>query len=159
MRLAGTTYSLQERAFDIFLSGCKGPHCTGCHNPAAWDFNYGEPLDDCVLIAKIEDNLPMISKIRIMGGEPMDQPIRQLIDLLHTIVAFFPDKELWLFTGYLPEDLSPAQEKVYEYVDYMKFGRYNSTFPPVTDPLTGVRLGSGNQYIWRSPYPLSFHHK
>lgn len=96
----------------------------------------------------------MIDRIRIMGGEPMDQSIKDLVDLLHSLIAFFPHMELWLFTGYLPDDFGPMQDKVFEYVDYVKFGRYNSAFPPVTDPLTGITLGSGNQYIWRSPYPV-----
>ena len=77
----------------IYVSGCHF-HCKECHNPEAWDFNYGKEFT--------EKEIDYISGLSILGGEPME-PINQegLIPLVKKVKEKFPNKNIWLYTGYL----------------------------------------------------------
>ena len=86
----------------IYVSGCHF-HCKECHNPEAWDFNYGKEFTEKeidYIIEKMDNDY--ISGLSILGGEPME-PINQegLIPLVKKVKEKFPNKNIWLYTGYL----------------------------------------------------------
>ena len=86
----------------IYVSGCHF-HCKECHNPEAWDFNYGKEFTEKeidYIIEKMDNDY--ISGLPILGGEPME-PINQegLIPLVKKVKEKFPNKNIWLYTGYL----------------------------------------------------------
>ena len=100
----------------LFVSGCE-IHCEGCFNKIAWDFNYGKEFTE------IEENeiLEACSKkyiagLTILGGEPFsiqNQPT--VLKLIQHFKERFPEKTLWMYTGYvLDKDLLPGQRKYIE---------------------------------------------
>ena len=85
----------------IYVSGCHF-HCKGCHNPQAWDFNYGREFTekDIDNIIELMDN-DYISGLSILGGEPLEIINQKgLIPLVNKVKERFPDKSIWCYTGY-----------------------------------------------------------
>lgn len=86
----------------LFVSGCTH-RCPGCFNSVAWDFDYGEPFTD-ETIDKILTMLKPdhIRGITILGGEPFEpQNQEPVLNLLRKIKQIYPDKTVWVFSGYL----------------------------------------------------------
>ena len=146
MKIASTQYSGKYRAFEIYVSGCNGPHCDGCHNEQLWDFDVGEDFNPSLkesLIEKIREFNGLIDKVWILGGEPLDQDLSELLELLT-----FPDDlglEVWLFTRREYDEI-PIQVKVM--CDFIKCGPYIKTLQTDSNVQAGVSLASSNQKIY-----------
>ena len=85
----------------IYVSGCHF-HCKGCHNPQAWNFDYGREFTekDIDYIIDLMDN-DYISGLSILGGEPLELVNQKgLIPLVNKVKEKFPDKDIWCYTGY-----------------------------------------------------------
>ena len=85
----------------IYVSGCHF-HCKGCHNRAAWNFDYGREFteSDIDYILDLMDN-DYISGLSILGGEPMELVNQKgLVPLVNKVKERFPDKNIWCYTGY-----------------------------------------------------------
>lgn len=148
MNILGTQYTLRHKAFEIYVAGCNGsPHCKGCHNPESWDFNRGELLDDKCLMAignKIKSFDGVIDNIMIFGGEPLDQKMFELIDLLDYLKQF--NKKIWIFTRYDFDDVSLI---IKERCDYLKCGRYEPQHRTNSNIQYGIALATSNQHIYK----------
>jgi anaerobic ribonucleoside-triphosphate reductase activating protein len=147
MNIAGVDYTLKTQSIDIYLSGCHPPHCQGCHNPEAWDFNVGHPYDEvtCKLILeKIANNSDIVDNIFVMGGEPLDQPLFELMTLLGDLRE--AGKAIWLFTRYELDDISP---EIGIMCDYIKTGRYVESLTYGTVERYGLKLATLNQRVWK----------
>ena len=136
MKLAGCEYNLEHKALEIYLSGCKGPHCPGCHNQPLWDFNFGHEFDYYQLSQRCDD--PMIEQVWILGGEPQDQDLKELNHLLSIIC-----KDVVLFTRYteIKEGLDRRN------IDYVKYGPYDFMSEGYIEPVLGLFLASRNQWV------------
>jgi anaerobic ribonucleoside-triphosphate reductase activating protein len=93
----------------LWVSGCS-LHCKGCHNPETWSLNSGKPFDE---EAKKElfDALdkPYIQGITLSGGHPLeDENAEEVYLLTKEIKERFPDKDIWLYTGYTLEQIFPS---------------------------------------------------
>lgn len=147
MNIASIDFSLPRQSLDIYVSGCKGPHCEGCHNPSAWDFFTGRILDDTVR-QEISDYINnfriMVKNIMIFGGEPLDQDRREFINFLIFLKSF--EIPIWLFTGYLLKDVPP---EVIDLIDYVKVGRYQENNLCEDNIQHGIKLASANQAIFK----------
>ena len=88
----------------LFVSGCLN-HCQGCFQPQTWDFNYGQPFTQKVADELLDElNKPFYDGVTILGGEvfePENQPI--VLQFLRQIKAKFPQKTIWLYSGYVYE--------------------------------------------------------
>src|SRR5690606_18187499 len=138
-------------AFEIYLTGCgREPKCSNCHNPELWDFNKGEEIDYNKLKNDLSLKLNQFDNIVILGGEPLDQDILDLIELLSFLIKF--KKPIWLYTSYELEDIP---KDVLKLVDYVKVGRYDES-QKGNFTHYGVTLHSANQKIypidWRYTY-------
>jgi len=85
----------------LFVSGCAH-YCNNCQNPQTWDCNSGIEFD---LAAKEEIyeqlNNEYISGITFTGGDPLyDGNLNDVLDLIREIKNKFPNKTIWLYTGY-----------------------------------------------------------
>ena len=93
----------------LFVSGCTH-HCKGCFNAEAWDFAYGEPFakaNEDEIIAALRPS--WIQGLSILGGDPMEpENQKALLPLLEQVRAELPDKDIWLYTGYLLEDVKES---------------------------------------------------
>jgi anaerobic ribonucleoside-triphosphate reductase activating protein len=102
----------------LFVSGCRN-HCHGCFNEATWDFDYGKEFTEIEANEILEGcGRSYISGCTILGGDPME-PENQaaLLPLLNRFKEMYPEKTLWIYTGYILErDLLPGQRKHVEVV-------------------------------------------
>lgn len=90
----------------LWAAGCSHK-CKGCHNPVTWNPNGGLPFD---VEAKKEIfdelNKDYISGITFSGGDPLHTNNREQIkELAEEIKIKYPDKTIWLYTGYKWEEI------------------------------------------------------
>lgn len=90
----------------LFTQGCD-IHCLNCFNKSTWDFNGGKEFDQAAhdkfmeLVAR-----PYIDRVSILGGEPLSKPNAQdVANLVAEIHDRFPEKKIWIYTGYTWETL------------------------------------------------------
>lgn len=89
----------------VFVSGCTN-RCEGCFQPETWDFEFGQPFtketEDYVLKC-LEPYY--IHGLTILGGEPFEPSNqRALLPFLKRFKEMYPNKDLWMFTGFRYED-------------------------------------------------------
>lgn len=147
MNIAGTQYTYSTKSLDIYLAGCKPPHCRGCQNPELFSFETGELFDDRVrlrIINKISEFNQIIDNIFIYGGEPLDQDLKELKFLLKMLKK--TKKNIWLFTKYPIEEV-PI--KIKKYCSYIKCGKYDDQKLIDNYYQYGVKLASSNQIIYK----------
>jgi anaerobic ribonucleoside-triphosphate reductase activating protein len=130
----------------IFFTGCNF-HCPDCFNPELWDKNSGKVFDDEVknkLFAYLSDE--HCDGLSVLGGEPLIQGMA-LVELLEEVREKFPNKTIWLWTGYkLDSELDETQKMILSQCDYVVDGLFKRE-------LSGKKLrfrGSSNQIIWRN---------
>ena len=90
----------------LWTAGCT--HCCeGCQNSFTWDASGGLEFDK-----KAEDELfealkpDYISGITFSGGDPLHPFNREeVLRLAKKVKEMYPDKTVWLYTGFLWEDL------------------------------------------------------
>lgn len=85
----------------LWVSGCSH-HCDGCHNPETWDSESGSFFDDTAK-QELFDNLEheYISGVTFSGGDPLYWNNRTPMEFLaKEIKEKYPDKTIWLYTGY-----------------------------------------------------------
>lgn len=90
----------------LWLAGCSH-HCKGCQNPVTWDPNGGLLFGEKE-IDEIWEQLrqPYISGITFSGGDPLHPANRESVQrLIRLICEQFPDKTIWLYTGYTWEEI------------------------------------------------------
>lgn len=136
----------------LFVSGCTN-RCPNCFQPETWDFAYGQPFT-----GETEEELlsllapSYINGLTVLGGEPFE-PANQaaLLPFLRRVREQFPQKNIWMFTGFTYEELcTPGShpccavtEEVLSLADVLVDGRY-------VDELRDISLrfrGSRNQRI------------
>ena len=146
MNIVSIDYSIGQKSLDIFISGCNGEHCEGCHNPELWDFSVGEDYSRATLnkIKKyVKDYDSLIDNILIMGGEPLDQDVYALRHLLRE--CSFLGKKVWLFTRY---DLDKVPSNISIYCNYIKCGRFIPSLKTDNNIQYGIKLATSNQKIY-----------
>ena len=138
----------------LFVSGCRN-HCRGCFNPETWDFNYGQPFtrktEDEVLKALSPE---WIQGLSILGGEPLEPENRErLLPFVKRVRAILPEKDIWLYTGYVYESIQ--DEEIMKYVDVVVDGPF---VEKEKDPRLAFR-GSRNQRIIHLKRPAEMEHR
>ncbi|HSH52208.1 MAG TPA: 4Fe-4S cluster-binding domain-containing protein [Bacteroidales bacterium] len=147
MNIIGIDYSLETSSIDVYVSGCKGPHCKNCHNPQSWDFSEGLELNQDIfdnISNYIKTYRSLIKNIMIFGGEPLDQKHNELYEFLNKLVYF--NLPIWVFTRY---NIEEVPNFVKDFVDYIKTGRYNEKLTCNDNKQYGIVLSTSNQKIWK----------
>ena len=107
----------------LWVAGCT--HCCKeCQNPITWDVNGGVPFDEAAKQELFEKlNHDYISGITFSGGDPLHPLNREPITALaKEINETFPDKTIWLYTGFLWEELQ--NEEILKYIDVLVDGEF-----------------------------------
>lgn len=126
----------------VFMQGCTF-NCKECFNPETHDFNGGEELTEKVM----DDILTLCSKsfikgLSILGGEPLHpKNIEGTTLLAKRFKASYPDKSLWIWTGFLYGDMK--DKEIMKYVDVLVDGRFEAD----KKDLTLKYCGSKNQRV------------
>lgn len=90
----------------LFVSGCRH-HCKGCFNPETWSFEYGKTYTKETENDIVSSLAPYyISGLTVLGGEPFE-PENQatIVKLLKRVKEEYADKNIWVYSGYLFEEL------------------------------------------------------
>lgn len=137
----------------LFVQGCSF-NCPGCFNTVAKDFNGGTEFTEQTMQLLLELAEPShVSGLSILGGEPLHpQNRRDVLDLVKKFKTVYPDKTVWLWTGFLWEDV--AEDLLGSGVDVLVDGQFK-------EELKDLRLkyrGSSNQRVidvWKSSKELT----
>lgn len=96
----------------LFTQGCdRKPHCKNCFNSDTWDFNGGKEWTEEIKdrFMKLIDR-PYIKRISFLGGECLaEQNLDEILSLVKQIRISFPDKTIWLYTGYSYSEIFRGQ--------------------------------------------------
>ena len=95
----------------LWLSGCSH-HCYNCQNPQTWNPDSGIPFDESAKQEIFNElSKDYISGITFSGGDPLhENNLDEVLKLTQQIRISFPEKTIWLYTGYKLELLS---EEIY----------------------------------------------
>lgn len=125
LHIAGTEYSLKNKSYEIYIQGCFH-NCRGCHNPETHDFEGGKEITNAKFLEeqrKKVDKFPtLIDNIYISGGDLLCSGSEVAEQFSNMLRFYFPDKILWLFTGF-SECFLPVW--VWWYYDILKCGGYD----------------------------------
>ncbi len=107
----------------LWLSGCS--HCCyKCQNPITWDPNGGLAFDKEAKEELFEAlGKSYVSGITFSGGDPLYLGNRlELLELVKEIKEKFPTKTMWLYTGYLWEEIKNLE--LVSYLDVVVDGEF-----------------------------------
>lgn len=136
----------------LFVSGCRNA-CKGCFQPQTWDFGYGEPFDEKVQEEVLKSLEPdYITGITVLGGEPFEpENQKELVPFMRKVVARYPNKNVWAFTGYIyDKDLVAGGRRHTEDTDELLSMIDVLVDGPFVEELKDITLkfrGSSNQRI------------
>ena len=85
----------------LWLSGCSH-HCYNCQNPQTWNPDSGIPFDESAKQEIFNElSKDYISGITFSGGDPLhENNLDEVLKLVKEIRISFPEKSIWLYTGY-----------------------------------------------------------
>ena len=95
----------------LWLQGC--PHrCEGCWNKETWSYDDGIPFGERE-VEYILDELSYKQDLAILGGEPLiERNLSELTKLCIAVKNVRPDTKIWLWTGYIYEDIKDIDNEV-----------------------------------------------
>jgi len=107
----------------LWVAGCS--HCCKeCHNPITWDPDGGLLFDEAAkqeIFEQLEHGY--ISGITFSGGDPLHSANRlDVRNLMSEIKEKYPDKTIWLYTGYEWKDV--WHYPMMKYVDVVVDGEF-----------------------------------
>ena len=125
----------------LWVSGCS-LHCTNCFNKETWDCNAGKPFNERAKQFLFNQlSKPYIKGVSISGGHPLDpNNFEDVLALVKEIKSKFPTKDIWLYTGYLYEELYYREiSRILLYVDVLVDGPYIEEQRDITLAFRGSR--------------------
>lgn len=136
----------------LFVSGCTN-HCKGCFQPETWDFCYGKEFDESARKEIFSLLSPdYINGLSVLGGEPFEPKNQvELLPFLKTVKEKYPNKDIWIFTGFTLEELltdgsyarSEYTDEILALCDVLVDGRFEEDKKDITLKFRG----SSNQRI------------
>ena len=102
----------------LFVQGCPF-HCKNCFNSETWNFNGGKEWTEKTKNKFMElIDKQYIKRVSFLGGECLaDQNLDGVLDLIKEIRISFPEKSIWLYTGY-NFDLLNSKYNEYKYTPF-----------------------------------------
>lgn len=128
----------------IFMQGCTFK-CKNCFNPETHDFKGGteftdETIDKVLSLAKPDH----IKGLSVLGGEPMHPVnIDGTMKLVKTFKEKYPNKSVWVWSGFLYDDIMERNKEIFDYIDVLVDGQYDDS---LHDPTLKWK-GSSNQRV------------
>lgn len=114
----------------LWISGCSW-NCSKCHNKEAQNPELGKTYNE-EHWKEIEKQLknPNIDGITFTGGDPLFENNREVVAyLLKKIKENFPNKNIWMWTGFIFEDIINTFPEI-KYVDVLVDGLYVDSLNP-----------------------------
>ncbi|HCR4075051.1 TPA: anaerobic ribonucleoside-triphosphate reductase-activating protein [Proteus mirabilis] len=130
----------------LFVAGCVH-QCRGCYNKSTWSLTSGKPFTQEVedqIITDLQDTRIKRQGLSLSGGDPLHpQNLSAILKLVKRVKTQCPEKDIWVWTGYLLADLTPEQQEVVSYINVLIDGKF---VQELYDPALLWR-GSSNQVI------------
>ena len=126
----------------LLVAGCEH-HCKNCQNPITWNpkggLKFGEEEEQEIFEQLQKD---YISGITFSGGDPL-HPLNRVVvkKLILKIKRNFPNKTIWIYTGYKYEQI--CWMDVLNHIDVLVDGPYIEELRDVNLPW----VGSSNQRV------------
>lgn len=133
----------------LFVQGCT-IKCKGCFNPETHNFRGGKKFTSEEM-RKLLDlcNHDYIQGLSILGGEPLHPlNVAGVINICRIFKQFFPDKDIWLWSGYNFDWINrryALYKDILDLCDVMVIG----PFQIEKKDLSIAFRGSSNQEIWQ----------
>lgn len=122
----------------LWVSGCEH-HCEGCHNASTWDASSGMEWDEAAeshLMATLE--YPYVRRLTFSGGDPLATYNRDTVtEIARKVRQEFPDKKIWVYTGYRFEDVQELP--IMNLIDVLVDGRFVKEQKDISLPFCGSR--------------------
>ena len=101
----------------IFMQGCEF-HCKNCFNAETWNFKGGKEFTDETINRVLElSEKDYVAGLSILGGEPMHpKNIDGTIELAREFKKKFPKKTVWVWSGFLYDDIMERNKEVFDYI-------------------------------------------
>ena len=113
----------------LFVAGCVH-QCRGCYNKSTWSLNSGIPFTQEVedqIIADLQDVNIKRQGLSLSGGDPLHpQNVPTILKLVKRVKTECANKDIWLWTGYKRDQLTPQQNQVLDYIDVLVDGKFRS---------------------------------
>lgn len=140
----------------LWLAGCEH-HCDGCQNPITWNPDDGLRFDDRAKFEIFKElEKEYIAGITFSGGDPLhENNVEGVLKLIKEIRQKFPNKTVWLYTGYKLEELTGIKKEVAHSCDVVVDGKFIKELADVNYPWAG----STNQKVWRFEHERSTYGK
>lgn len=126
----------------LWVAGCTH-HCPKCHNPITWDPGGGLPFtekEEQEIFQELDKDY--ISGITFSGGDPLHpRNISEVTALAREIRQKYPQKTIWLYTGYLWEEVEHLE--AVRYLDVLVDGEFQID----KKELSLQWVGSSNQRV------------
>lgn len=107
----------------LWISGCEHK-CSGCQNPITWNPEEGLIFDEKAkkeIFYYLEKDY--IEGITFSGGDPLyPQNREELLEIIKEIKEKFPDKNIWVYTGYKYENIEKLD--IINYIDVLVDGKF-----------------------------------
>ena len=107
----------------LWVAGCSH-HCRECQNPITWDPNGGIPFEEENLQEIFHElDQDYVDGITFSGGDPLHEANRDDVEALAKLIREkYPQKTIWLYTGYVWEEIHDWP--IMEYIDVLVDGRF-----------------------------------
>lgn len=107
----------------LWVSGCNHA-CLECHNQITWDPNCGLEFDEPAkneIFAELEKDY--VSGLTLSGGDPLfPSNVETVTNFAKQVKEKYPNKTIWLYTGYLFEQIK--DHEILKYIDVLVDGPF-----------------------------------
>lgn len=108
----------------LWVAGCSHG-CRGCQNPVTWDPDGGIPFDQAArqeIFEQLEKSY--VDGITFSGGDPLhERNVEEVTRLASEIREKYPEKTIWLYTGYQWEEIRDWE--IIRYLDVLVDGKFD----------------------------------
>lgn len=143
----------------LFVSGCRRG-CKGCFNKEAWDFDYGQEFTwETVHEFERLVNNEHVAGLSVLGGDPFEPENIEWVEALCAYIKHNCRKSIWLWTGFLWEDVKDLS--VMKYIDILVDGPFEINKKNLSLPYCGSEnqrvidvqksLASAEVILWKDP--------
>lgn len=132
----------------LFTQGCPR-HCPGCQNPDLIPAGGGREMAPGEVLQLIKKNISSLTGgITFSGGDPLMQA-DALAELLKLLRLEYPQLNIWVYTGYVFEEVKHLP--VLQYIDVLVDGPYEESRRDISLAFRG----SSNQRLIDVPASLA----
>lgn len=99
----------------LFVSGCLH-FCEGCFNSKTWNKDFGNPFtekEENEILEYFDKYNNSLKGLSLLGGDPTyPSNINPLIKFLYKFKLRFPQKDIWIWSGYTWEEIIKDSQKL-----------------------------------------------